>query len=249
MMKCDFCGTNMSLEDAACPFCGKLNTQAQQHIKDMERYKGAFESTQSDVYSVTKKYTGITVRAIVIAVLVVLFVVVTIFSDAGYSIKESFMRMDANRRVEEYSRILDTYMEEENYQTLLAFCDAHCIDYYDVKYECYAPVLHAGSYYAYLYEDIMSIATETDVEQKLAILEQSSYWFSLFYECFDMKRYEYYENADRQENIQTLQRMKENLELLLVTYIGLTEEEAAGVWELSSARRTVLMEEKLINEE
>ena len=52
MMKCKYCGGNLTLEQAYCPHCGRPNEEAAQHVKDMEHYKSNFEDTKSDVYEV-----------------------------------------------------------------------------------------------------------------------------------------------------------------------------------------------------
>ena len=59
MMKCKYCGGNLTLEQAYCPHCGRPNEEAAQHVKDMEHYKSNFEDTKSDVYEVAEKNTEI----------------------------------------------------------------------------------------------------------------------------------------------------------------------------------------------
>ena len=61
MMKCKYCGGNLTLEQAYCPHCGRPNEEAAQHVKDMEHYKSNFEDTKSDVYKVAEKNTEINV--------------------------------------------------------------------------------------------------------------------------------------------------------------------------------------------
>ena len=76
MMKCKYCGGNLTLEQAYCPHCGRPNEEAAQHVKDMEHYKSNFEDTKSDVYEVAEKNTEIMSHMIIITVLVILCVVV-----------------------------------------------------------------------------------------------------------------------------------------------------------------------------
>ena len=59
MMKCKYCGGNLTLEQAYCPHCGRPNEEAAQHVKDMEHYKSNFEDTKSAVYEVAEKNTEI----------------------------------------------------------------------------------------------------------------------------------------------------------------------------------------------
>ena len=85
MMKCKYCGGNLTLEQAYCPHCGRPNEEAAQHVKDMEHYKSNFEDTKSDVYEVTEKNTEIMSHMIIITVLVILCVVVFVVSARSWS--------------------------------------------------------------------------------------------------------------------------------------------------------------------
>lgn len=46
-MKCKYCGGEISLEDVKCPYCGRENEEAVQHIKDMQYYQGEFEKAKT----------------------------------------------------------------------------------------------------------------------------------------------------------------------------------------------------------
>lgn len=71
-MKCENCGGRISLEDEFCPNCGAVNRNAQKHIKDMRRYQSTFANVQQDVQEATKRYSEVTVRIIMIAVLLIM---------------------------------------------------------------------------------------------------------------------------------------------------------------------------------
>ena len=71
-MKCENCGGRISLEDEFCPSCGAVNRNAQKHIKDMRRYQSTFANVQQDVQEATKRYSEVTVRIIMIAVLLIM---------------------------------------------------------------------------------------------------------------------------------------------------------------------------------
>ena len=95
MMKCKYCGGNLTLEQAYCPHCGRPNEEAAQHVKDMEHYKSNFEDTKSDVYEVAEKNTEIMSHMIIITVLVILCVVVFVVSARSWSIHRGLLQFDA----------------------------------------------------------------------------------------------------------------------------------------------------------
>lgn len=252
-MNCENCGGNLSLEDAACPHCGTINKHAQQHIRDMDRYEGAFQSTQKNVYAITRNYAGITVRAIVITVLLILTVIFGVLAVSDYEIKSGLARSKSYRNFKEYEKLLDGYMEEENFMAFSAFCEAIYMRGYDSPYEKYLPVQRASGQYIYLYESIMRAYTgvlEGAEQDEIAdYAETLGEQLNYFYESLDMERYEYVEGADTEENRKALERMELNVRLLMQTYCGLTEEEAADLQSMSKAKRMVLLEERLGNAE
>ena len=109
-MKCENCGGNLSLEDLACPHCGTINRQAQQHARDMRKYHGEFQDTQKAVYAVTKRYAGITTRVVIIAILLIITVIFAIVASESYSIKRNILQKRAERNFEEYSAQMEQYL-------------------------------------------------------------------------------------------------------------------------------------------
>lgn len=121
MMKCKYCGGNLTLEQAYCPHCGRPNEEAAQHVKDMEHYKSNFEDTKSDVYEVAEKNTEIMSHMIIITVLVILCVVVFVVSARSWSIHRGLLQFDAGIRQSSYMKQMEQYLEDEDYIGLSAF--------------------------------------------------------------------------------------------------------------------------------
>ena len=96
-MNCKYCGGTLSLEDHFCPHCGKPNEHAKQHAKDMEAYKSRFDTTQGEVYKVTRNYSEITAHAVIITVLVVLILVVLFVTRSAYAIKRNIHDLQSKR--------------------------------------------------------------------------------------------------------------------------------------------------------
>lgn len=246
-MKCEFCGSPLTLKDEVCPYCGKPNEQVKRHVSDMKRYQGEFEDTKHKVYHTTKRYTRITVRVVTAAILLVIAVVLLVAAGNAYEIHSALQRQQMKRHYQEYTQILDNYLAEENYQAFHAFCTRHEIWGFDDGYEKYAPIENTSRLYSSMYEQIMQIAfppsyMEGATESYVSNLADN---MNYFYESADISRYEYYEGADNEVNRQALQTMKKQVEMLLVTYCKLTAEEAESLEGLSEAKRAVLLEEAL----
>ena len=161
MMKCKYCGGNLTLEQAYCPHCGRPNEEAAQHVKDMEHYKSNFEDTKSDVYEVAEKNTEIMSHMIIITVLVILCVVVFVVSARSWSIHRGLLQFDAGIRQSSYMKQMEQYLEDEDYIGLSAFCDRHYIRPYSSNnsYEKYQLLMEASGAYRYFYESLMKAVT------------------------------------------------------------------------------------------
>lgn len=249
-MKCENCGGNLSLEEVACPHCGTINKHAQQHVYDMNRYQGEFANTQSNVYRVTRNYAGITVRAVIITVLLIVIGIMAFVISESYSIERRLGESKAKRNYKEYSAIMEQYLADENYLAFQAFCDVNHVDFYEAPYEEYCQIIRVSNYYKYLYENIIDVAMSRADEEVEALdrerwIERIADDLDYFYKHMDVKEYSYYDGVDTEENQAIVKKMKESMELLLQTHLGLTEEEAAGLEEMSAAKRAVLLEEKL----
>jgi len=247
-MKCEHCGSNLTLEMLSCPYCGKENPHAKQHINDMKKYQGDFSETRSDVYSVVNRYSGIAVRAVIIVILLVAIMAAGFVCSESYSIKRNLEQANSAKHVTEYMEIMDAYLAEEDYLSFRAFCEAHYIDGYEDSYTKYRPVISAATQYSIICYYLMGFATAEDMEEQERILGYMSDSLEYFYKYLDIDEFRYYEGAVCEENELILQRMEDSLQVLFRTYFGLSAEEAATFGELSHAKRMVLIEERLYAE-
>lgn len=240
-MNCKYCGGNLSLEDRFCPHCGKPNEHAQQHVKDMEAYKDRFDTTQGDVYKVTKNYSEITAHAVIITVLVVLCLVALFMTRSAYSIKRNVHDLQAKRYHKEYTAKMDQYLDEEDYLGFHAFCEARDIRVYTEGYESYAVIMRAADHYAYIYENLFGmLEAEAETLKDGRIESLTTYCDNYAKARENMDSYP----IDEAYTEQVLLRMEEDVEAFLQAYLGLTKEEAEGFSKLSKAQRMVLLEQK-----
>ena len=156
----------------------------------------------------------------------------------------------AKRNYKEYSAIMDAYLAEENYLAFNAFCDVNHVDFYEDPYVEYCQIVRVSNYYKNLYENIIDVAMSWDDEEVETLdrerwIERITDDLGYFYKHMDVKEYSYYDGVDTEEKQAIVEKMKESMEILLQTYFGLTAEEAAGLEEMSAAKRAVLLEEKL----
>lgn len=244
-MKCTFCNGTLSLEDKYCPFCGKPNEAAKQHIQDMAHYKGEFEKTQKYVKEKTVFFSQIAVRVVMIAVLIILIIVTFLVGSSSYSIVRDIRRNQAEEQHEEYTAVLDRCLKERDYEAYFKFCETHCIAYNgSVYYEKYQGLQRLIANYFYGIQWLQKYAISPDefrdTEMRLAMENLND-----FYDVYNARNErESWETGDNTLLLQVYEDMEKELRDYLVVYCNFTREEADGLSELTDAKRALLFEEK-----
>lgn len=246
MMKCKYCGGNLTLEQAYCPHCGRPNEEAQQHVKDMEHYKSNFEDTRSNVYEVAQKNTEIMSHTVIITVLVILCVLVFLVSAFSWEIHRNLVRMDTLLQQTKYEKQLEQYLEEEDYQGFESFCERHYIRPYDDHFTSYQLFIQATQCYSYIYQGVMNVVITKNPDIFSNYFEQIADYYERLWkmlhpeEKYDISQYE----ELSEENKEKLQRIGEKVDVLMQSYFGMTEEELQSFREMSKAQKVVFLEER-----
>ena len=233
------------MEARFCPHCGKENEHAKQHVDDMQKYQGAFADTQSDVYTVTRKFSGITAKSVIIVVLLLVIVIMAVVASESYSIKRNLEQANSAAHKAEYMGIMDAYLDMEDYLAFDAFCDAHYIDGFDDDYEKYRPIISVAGAYSDVYYYLMEVILTEDATNRELLLGFMGERLGYFYERMNMDEYKYFDGAVCERNEQIIQQMEANILVLLQGHCGLTQEDVAGFGELYQAKRMGLIEERL----
>lgn len=243
-MKCNYCGGNLSLEDEICPHCGRVNQDAMQHIRDMKRYSGEFEETRQDVYTTTRRYSEISSRVILLAILVVLAFICLLSEHFYYQASGSIREKTSEAKAASYNAILDDYIKNEEYLKIDKFVKAKRISRYGKGYEKYGDILPIAENYSTLYFKIMQLseAAKEDVPGKAKELADE---MEYFYKRLYPERHGWQKAIRSEQEEAVLKNMEENIRLLLITYCGLTREETEKIETMTSARRAILIEESV----
>lgn len=246
-MKCEYCNGTLSLEDEYCPHCGQPNQHARKHIDDMRRYQGEFEDTKKYVHDKTAGYMEITVRVVIMSVLIVLIIGFFAAGSNAWEILWQMKKSDGKKNFEEYSQILDGYLENEDYLAFDAFCSVKGIYSYDSPYrERYHNIIAACGYYEEAYRGLLEFAGFDERNSVSQISEATGNSLDNFYQYYLNEDFLYTGGEPEPEDFRRiLDNMERDIELILVTYCGFTEEEAASFPKLSKAKRNVILEEKL----
>ena len=247
-MRCEYCGGSISLEAKECPYCGAPNKHAKEHAEDMQRYHRDFETTRSGVQVAAHKYTGTTVRMIIIAIQVIVILILLVLGGKSYDFRRMWLQSKAERNSEQYMKEMDAYLENEDFIAFMTFCDENYIYTYDTVFEKYIPAERASRYYGYVYQNMMDVQCPPEYHDMEWVLENLVENLDGFYTAIDMNEYTYYEAVDTEANRKALQAMEDKVELMLQSYCGLTIEEAKEFGTLTKARRAIMLEEAVGND-
>ncbi len=246
-LKCKYCGNNLSLEDVYCPYCGKKNEEAKKHARDMQRYQAEFEETKDEVYSTTRSYGVLYARIILMVILAAGIIAAAVIATHSYSFRRLRQEKDAVRNAAAYTQEMDELLEQEDYLKFSEFCQAHNISAYAKGYEKYELIITAARQYEYFYGNLAEIIYAGESRTIDYVVESMADNLDYFYRNTTGERMEqdYWKNFDEDQTRAAFEGMNAQVDQLLQTYLGLTEEEADSMRTLSKSRRSLLIEEHL----
>lgn len=251
-MKCQFCGTNLGLEDELCPHCGKPNSEAASHVAVMNSYKEDFDRTQKK--SVKKSRFNNRVARIVVIVIMVIIVYVMKAVTVRYSdfdIREERNTQKKAQALEDNRGIvLATLKQMELNREYLA------MEYYVAEnrirgaegFDDYFRVFTAAIDYEVIYSDLLSIVDGFDYYGE----KTKKDW------CYDIAIYVsgyhlytegefWHDPADSPmhagEHGAFIADAKKDIQDMLQVYFKLTDKEAASMWDMEEEELGALLYE------
>lgn len=245
-MKCEYCGSNLDLEAEVCPYCGRVNEQAKKHVSDMKKYNYQFNHTRRNVYSKAQKYSDVSVRAGILAILFIIFVIFLMIHSNIYRIRRSFLRMSDNIHSEEILGQMDAYLAQEDYLGFSQYCQEKQIRFYEDAFESYSKINRAVNCYGYVYEQMMQLRFSNyegmDLSRNISSLGE---YLGNFYQCGSQEKDAFMKEEDYEKFQREYGNMKQHIAAWMVTYFHMTPKEAESLEDMSSARIAVFLEDKI----
>lgn len=247
-MKCPNCGSNLTIDDEKCQFCGQANPFAVKHRREMKRFTREFNKTKENIMQESRKVNHWAAKITLIAVLVALNAVIMYFNVESYSVDRFFDRRRIEANYLTYKNELDKFEEERNYIAFCKYYETYELSRSDLMNE-YRKVQSVCSNYASLYQYVLQMKTQDPeyytTEDWLEYIAQTIGYMYDYYlpgEYSDADQYKPVHQACMTDAV-------EQAEDLIQTYFNLTDEEIESFETLSNARRQILMEEGLTRNE
>jgi len=241
-MKCEYCGNNLGIEDAVCPYCGKENKFAKKHNKDMRKYSAAFDSTREEVISNSKRFNSLTVRITVIAVLAALIAIMFVLLSNNYEIRSAREEKIVAKNAGMYRKELDRLMDENDYLTLYYYMQSNRISYSDSLEEYYMVYNACHTYHTfmdymnYLIDENTHMTDEEAIESISEIIDRM-YTYANPTSEYEIKKY----YSDR--NMEFINGVLDHMTTIVKGYFNLSDEEMDSFATLSKAKKQLLLEE------
>ena len=239
MINCKNCGAPLSLETAVCPHCGTPNPEAQEHLKKLAQLDKDFRKTKREVTAEVKKSRkgyGVLVVLIMLLLANLFFIVL---HSASYSIADDIIRSRMSES--EIDRTINELLDAGEYLELDIYMEKFSLPYQ--KYGDYFKISYLADYYGRIVEYM------TDY-----LYVEDTYSDPLMQVCENIKEFsdEYARTMKWEPEpfvVRHLERIYDEYEHFLKTYLKLTDEDIAAIEDMSSSQLLILANERMNNEE
>jgi uncharacterized protein YfcZ (UPF0381/DUF406 family) len=238
MVNCKECGAPLSLNEAFCPYCGAANHEAQEHLRKLRELDEQLESASREVAAEVKKSKKGYGILIILVMLLLANLVIFMMHRMSYEIAD---RIIAGKMTEnEIKTQLDQFLEEGKYIELDLFMNKFSLSYRD--YEDYHKISNLANYHSRMIEAMTQYLYSSD-----------AYEDPLVKTCQAIIDYEgEYTSLKKRDNSESVRFHMEQINVevngFLRNYLGLAEEDIAGIKDMSESSLLILVNERLSNE-
>ena len=241
-MKCPSCGANLQIDHAFCPYCGKVNPVAKKHREDMKRYANDYKKTKEEVIGNTRRFNKITFRITAIALTLAAIAGVIVLSLSKDRLSYQRYRDKRSLKAPQYFEEVINLMDAEDYVSLATLASAKGVRSSSAEsLRDYSGVFRAAEYYSDTFTSVLRCLSDTEIsDSDITSMASKIHWF---YKSFE--NYSDY-GKDNERVAKFNENIKHDMKLLLTTYLGISEEKADKLEEMSEGQISVMLEEALL---
>ena len=242
-MKCKQCGASITLDVNFCPYCGTENSEYKLQRKQMFHLKKDYERTKARVLRENQRIAASSVKITAIAILIALNFVIWFLAGNVWDIMHDYKYSTEKKNIRYHLERLTEYEKDNKYLMLSAYYDEHLL-YSMEELEEFRQVYQACSNYQYVYSMIMNLYNPENYLSKEESIKNICDNLEYMYDAMEKGEYDNPKAFEGQHK-KTIDSLKKEVEMLLVTYTGITEEEAAGFDKMSDGQRQIALERGL----
>ncbi len=235
MVNCKNCGAPLSLNDAFCPHCGTPNPEAQEHLKRLQQLDQRFEDASLEVAAEVKKSRKGYGILMILVMLLLANLVIFVMHFASYDIANRIIAGKVSET--EIKAKLDEFLDAGDYIEMDLFMNKFSLSYRD--YEDYSKISYLATYQNRMIETMTQYLYGTD-----------SYGDPLIRTCQAVADYEEeYARLSKRDNSEKVlfhaEKINTEINGFLRNYLGLTEEDIAGIKDMNESSLLILVNERL----
>lgn len=243
-LKCSGCGAPISFADKACPYCGKTNKNATEHIKTREKVEKQTNEIVKTLRSDSKHLASILSVSVVLIALVLLIISFLLIGG----------RVDRHLEEHDYRYACDHYDEVE--AELLSLWDNHDFygfygisKMYDIAgytsgpFAKYSGLFRISECYTYINNQIIDYYMNPSIAGRVKMVESVSGLLVNFYDSSYMNMYGRKNGMSDASAYMYFAPIYNQMQVIIQTYFGLSEKDAARIYKLDQAA----LEDLLIN--
>jgi len=246
-MKCISCGAEIGLTDSKCPYCGREITENVSHRRDLKKYKDKNKKIKSEADNIVSLNLPIVISVVVMIFLIIALIFAAYLEDNAYTLRSEMIRKESEKKYDEYSVIIQEYLDAADYIGFNAFIDNHCIWVHEGPYEDlkYVKAI-AGNFTAMasMVEEVVMYGPEAKVYSRDMNIRSCARCIEDFYDQYSYLEDEI-ENDPYKEYIYDI---KNQADLILEIYFGLDEAGRAEFFEGTDNARYAYIEGVLLDE-
>lgn len=201
MIKCDNCGTRISLETLRCPTCNQVNLVAKEHFEELAIYNDKYKKALSSLHRYTAEYRGYITRILLCGLLVFLTFFAFLFSKSPDDMIEDLFVPANEKYIATHNAVKDDllakgdYLKYHTYQSngekrLHDDYDHYVIDSAVNSYFMAYETVNSLAYYVHYGASTLTSATDSissrasSLSQYLQSLKQDQKVLSVFDEAY-----------------------------------------------------------------
>jgi len=246
-MECKYCGAKLSLTDRFCPSCGRANVEAAEHQKKMDKYNSEFLAEKKKVEKDVFSYREVVTRVILLACIIACSIIFAIIGSNSYSRGISKSAKDAVKNSNSYLPELDSYIDKKDLLAVNSFYEYHSLRrIYDDKnpYASYKQITNAAQDYTRIYFYISSHFNNQTYRDNLRVDTLNEDLESFYKKAYPDSKYKQYDYTVEQDSRSRdfCDYANKCINALLVTYVGISEDDAQRLKSCTTAQRTLILE-------
>lgn len=243
-MKCTYCGYNLNIDDEFCSFCGKENTHAVQHRKDMKHYHDDYIHTKQVIFEKSEKKVGLIAKVTIIVSLMLAFVLILYATNNTFKIRDWADKTAINNNIKTHKQNLDRLEAERDFFGLNAYFETHDLYLSDDLQE-YRAIVNLSSFYQYIFENTFSMLNidENSYRSMEDYIESISSNISYFYDKIEYN--EYLSEQYSKTHMAAMQDLAFELKTFIQVYLNVPKEDIERFPELSAPKIQLIIERSM----